>query len=385
MTAAETISSKTGISVKQVTAVLSLLEEGATVPFIARYRKERTGSLDEIAITRILEESEKLAEINKRKETVVKTIEEQGKMTAELRRQIDECNDSTTLEDIYLPYKPHKKTRADIARERGLEGLAKQLMSQSPSFYPEQAAKRYISKDVPDEQAALQGARDIIAEWISEAPVARNAVRREFDFTAILTCKVVRSKADEEEAQQYRDYFDVRERLTRVRSHRLLAMRRGEHEGWLKVDISPDRDKALEKLERRYIHGNSPSSQEIDAAIEDSYKRLLKPSIETEYAAASKEKADDEAIHIFADNAMQLLMAAPLGQKRVIAIDPGFRTGCKLVCLSAQGDLLYHSVIFPVPPRNDIEGATRTLTQLIDRYHTEAIAIGNGTDRKSVV
>lgn len=379
MKASEIIAKKLGLTVKHVAAVLSLYEEGATVPFIARYRKEQTGSMDEVQISSILAESDRLNELLKRKETVLHTIEELGKMTDELRRMIDECTDATTLEDIYLPYKPHRKTRADIAKEHGLEKLAKQLMAQSPAMRPKEIARSFLNKDVTDVDAALQGARDIIAEWVSESANSRNAVRREFDYSAMLTCKVTRGKADEEEAQQYRDYFDVHERLSRIRSHRLLAMRRGETEGWLKVDISPDYDKAIEKLTRKYVHGSGASSKEVETALEDSYKRLLKPSIETEYAASSKEKADEEAIKIFADNARQLLMAAPLGQKRVLALDPGYRTGCKLVCLSPQGDLLYHTVIFPAPPRSDVAGATQTLTSLIDKYNIEAIAIGNGT------
>ena len=379
MSAADIISGKTGIAAKQVAAVLALFEEGATVPFIARYRKEQTGSLDEMQITAILNESSKLAELLKRKETVISTIEEQGKMTEELRRKIDECTDGNTLEDLYLPYKPHRKTRADIAREKGLEPLAKQIMKQSPTLNPKICAEHYINENVADCDDALQGARDIIAEWVSESPHSRNAVRREFDYTAMLTCKVIKDKANEEGAQQYKDYFDVKERLSRVRSHRLLAMRRGENEGWLRIDISPDKEKVQDKLYRMFVKANNPSSKEVETAVDDSYKRLLKPSIETEYASSSKSKADDEAIKIFADNARQLLMAAPLGGKRVLAIDPGFRTGCKVVCLSAQGDLLYNTVIFPVPPRNDISGATRTLSQLIDKYKIEAISIGNGT------
>ena len=379
MNIAEVISRRTGIKSAYVSAVLSLLEDGATVPFIARYRKEQTGSLDEVGITQIMEENDRLNELLKRKETVIKTIEEQGKLTTELRQEIDNCEDSNRLEDLYLPYKPPRKTRADIAREHGLESLAKQLMSQSPTLNPKRCAERYTGKDVPDEEAALQGARDIIAEWVNESQTARNAVRREFDYTGTLTCKVIPVKADEDGAQQYRDYFDVHERLSHIQSHRLLAMRRGESEGWLRIDISPDKDKALQKLEHIFIKGNSAASSEVNAAVADSYKRLLKPAIETEQAAASKENADDTAIRIFADNARQLLMSAPLGQKRVLAIDPGFRTGCKVVCLSAQGDLLTHTVIFPVPPRNDIAGATRIVKQLLDKYQTEAIAIGNGT------
>ncbi|MBQ0034575.1 MAG: RNA-binding transcriptional accessory protein [Bacteroidales bacterium] len=369
------IAQRTGIAAKQVAAVLALMEEGATVPFIARYRKERTGSLDEVQIAAILQEQEKLEEILSRKETILHTIEEQGKLTEELRKRIEETWETAALEDLYLPYKPHRKTRADMAREKGLEPLAKQLMSQSPTLNPEQAAGRFGM--ATDE--ALQGARDIIAEWVNESQNARNAIRREFDYSAVISSKVVKTKLADEDAQQYKDYFDAKDRLSRIQSHRLLAMRRGEAEGFLRVDISPDQQKAMEKLERIFIKGQCKSSLQVEMAVEDAYKRLLKPSIETEYAAKAKEKADEEAIRVFADNAKQLLLAAPLGQKRVLALDPGFKTGCKLVCLSAQGDLLHHSVIYPVPPKSDIAGATRELNMLINRYKVEAIAIGNGT------
>lgn len=376
------IAQRTGIAVKQVAAVLALLEEGATIPFIARYRKERTGSLDEVQIAAILQEQEKLEEICDRKETILRTIEEQGKLTDELKKKIEETWESAALEDLYLPYKPHRKTRADMAREKGLEPLAKQLMAQSPTLNPEQAAERFCNAKggapVTAEEA-LQGARDIIAEWVNESTNARNAIRREFDYSAMISSKVVKTKQEDEGAQQYKDYFEAKDRLSRIQSHRLLAMRRGEAEGYLRVDISPDQQKAMEKLARIFVKGRSKSSEQVEMAIEDAYKRLLKPSIETEYAAKSKEKADEEAIRVFAENAKQLLLAAPLGQKRVMALDPGFRTGCKLVCLSAQGDLLHHSVIYPVPPKSDIAGATRELNSLINRYKTEAIAIGNGT------
>lgn len=373
------IASRLNVAAKQVSAVLELLEEGATVPFIARYRKERTGNLDEVLIASIMEEESRLSELVQRKTTILNTIEEQGKLTPELKQKIEDCWEANALEDLYLPYKPHRKTRADIARENGLEPLAKQLMAQSPTLDPSTCAKHYLNKDVPSADEALQGARDIIAEWVNESSSARNAMRREFDYSAVISSKVIKTKAASEEAQQYRDYFDAHDRLTRVQSHRLLAMRRGEDEGYLRVDISPDEQKAKEKLYRLFIKGQSKASKEVEKAVEDAYKRLLKPSIETEYAAASKQKADEEAIRVFADNVRQLLLAAPLGNKRIIALDPGFRTGCKLVCLSAQGDLLHHSVIYPVPPKNDIAGATRELNSLIARYHTEAIAIGNGT------
>ena len=361
------IAANCGLAEQQVTAVLSLLDEGATIPFIARYRKERTGSLDEVQLAAIETEYTRLCELEDRKQTVLKTIDEQGALTEELRRRIEDCWDSTTLEDIYLPYKPHRKTRADLAREAGYEPLAKQLMSQSPSWRP------------PKDEAALQGARDIIAEWVNQSEKARGAVRREFDYSAVITSKVVAKKMAEPDAQTYFDYFDCRERLNRIASHRLLAMRRGENEGFLRVDISPDQEKALDKLYRLFVRGNGAASEQVALAVEDSYKRLLKPAIETEYAASSKLKADTEAIQVFADNARQLLLAAPLGQKRILAIDPGYRTGCKVVVLSAQGDLLTHDVIYPTAPRSDRAGATRTLLPLLKRYSIEAIAIGNGT------
>lgn len=382
MTISEIISQRSGIALKQVMAVLTLLDEGATVPFIARYRKERTGSLDELQISAIMAEQERLEELQDRKQTILHTIEEQGKLTDALRSQIEDCWDSATLEDLYLPYKPHRKTRADVAREKGLEPLAKQLMAQSPTLHPHQTAAHYLL--TPDgqtltEDEALQGARDIISEWVNESQNARNAIRREFDYSAVISSKVVKTKQTDDEAQQYKDYFDAKERLTRIQSHRYLAMRRGEAEGYLRVDISPDAQKALEKLYRIFLKGNSESTEQVEMAIDDAYKRLLKPAIETEYAATTKQKADEEAIRVFSDNARQLLLAAPLGQKRVLAIDPGFRTGCKVVCLNAQGDLLHHSVIYPVPPKNDIAGATRELNKLLTTYCIEAIAIGNGT------
>lgn len=348
---------------KQVAAVIALLGEGCTVPFIARYRKEATGALDEVQIAAIAAEHVRLQQLEDRKATILQTIQDQGKLTPELEARIRSCYDAHLLEDIYLPYKPHRKTRADMAREKGLEPLAKQMMAQ----------RGPLPKASEEE---LQGARDIVAEWINEDERARAAIRREFSYSAVITSKLVKAKADEEEAQTYRDYFDCSERLSRIQSHRLLAMRRGEREGYLRVDISPDRDKAIEKLERIFLRG---SSEQVRIAIEDSYKRLLKPSIETEFAQASKQKADEEAIRVFADNARQLLLAAPLGQKRILALDPGFRTGCKLVVLSAQGDLLAHDVIYPTPPRNDHAGATRATLAYIKKYQTEAIAIGNGT------
>ena len=365
------ISSKIRVATKQVAATVALLNENATIPFIARYRKEKTGSLDEVQIAAIADEYHRFLEIEDRKATILKTITEQGKLTDELRARIEKSWDITELEDIYLPYKPHRKTRADVAREQGYEPLAQAIFSQKlPIAQIIQNSKFKIQNS--DE--ALQGARDIIAEWISQDEQARNSIRREFTYTAMLTTKVVKGKDKDEEAQKYRDYFAVNEPLKRISSHRLLAIRRAEAEGYIRVDISPDSEKALDKLARLFLKTNSNTSYQVELAMEDSYKRLLKPSIETEFAALSKERADEEAIRVFAQNLRQLLLESPLGQKRVLALDPGFRTGCKTVVLSAQGDLLYHTVVFV----NNV-ASTKTLQQLIAQYQIEAIAIGNGT------
>lgn len=373
MNFAHLISPAVGISEKQVAATIALLDEKATIPFIARYRKEKTGSLDEVQIGAIQSEYSRLQDLAERKKTILTTIEEQGKLTDELRKRIDNCWNSNELEDIYLPYKPHRKTRADIAIERGLEPLAKQLMSQKNGDI-QRLATHYINKEVPTTEEALQGAQDIIAQWISEDERARNTIRREFGYSAVLTTKVVKAKQDSPEAQNYKDYFAVKEPLRRISSHRLLAIRRAEKEGFIRVDISPDQEKCLDKLARLFLFSHNDASYQVELAMEDSYKRLLKPSIETEYAALSKEKADTEAIRVFADNLRQLLLDSPLGQKRVLALDPGFRTGCKLVILSAQGDLVMHTVVYV----HNIE-STKTLVALIRQYHIEAIAIGNGT------
>lgn len=373
MNFAQLISPVLSISEKQVAATIALLDEKATIPFIARYRKEKTGSLDEVQIGAIQTEYTRLQDLADRKQTILSTIEEQGKLTPELRQRIDTCWNATELEDIYLPYKPHRKTRADIAIERGLEPLAKQLMAQKNGNV-QSLAQPYINKEVPSADDALQGARDIIAQWISEDERARNAVRREFDYTAMLTTKVVKTKTDEPEAQNYKDYFAVSEPLKRISSHRLLAIRRAEKEGFIRVDISPDQEKCLDKLANLYLRSRNDAAYQVELAMEDSYKRLLKPSIETEYAALSKEKADTEAIRVFADNLRQLLLDSPLGQKRVLALDPGFRTGCKLVVLTPQGDLVMHSVVYV----HKVESPS-ILAQLIQKHHIEAIAIGNGT------
>ena len=362
------ISNKVGVGAKQVAATIALLNENATIPFIARYRKEKTGSLDEVQIAAIADEYHRYLEIEDRKATILKTIDEQGKLTDELRNRIDACWDATILEDIYLPYKPHRKTRADVAREQGYEPLAKAIFEQRAAG--DEAIRRLGDK----REETLQGARDIIAEWISQDEQARNAIRREFTYSALLTTKVVKGKESDEEAQKYRDYFAVREPLRRITSHRLLAIRRAETEGFIRVDISPDSEKALDKLARLFLRTNSDTTYQVELAMEDSYKRLLKPAIETEFAALSKEKADEEAIRVFAQNLRQLLMESPLGQKRVLALDPGFRTGCKTVVLSAQGDLLHHTVVFV----NNV-ASSKNLQELITRYQIEAIAIGNGT------
>ena len=362
------ISSQIGVAATQVAATIALLNENATIPFIARYRKERTGSLDEVQISSIADEYHRYLELDDRKATILKTIEEQGKLTDDLRLRIEQCWDSTELEDIYLPYKPHRKTRADVAREQGWEPLAITLFAQKREG--EEAIKRLGEK----REEALQGARDIIAEWISQDERARNNIRREFSYSAIISTKVVKGKESDVEAQKYKDYFAVSEPLRRISSHRLLAIRRAENEGIIRVDISPDREKALDKLAHLFLHSQSEASYQVELAMEDSYKRLLKPAIETEFAASSKEKADAEAIRVFADNLRQLLLESPLGQKRVLAIDPGFRTGCKVVVLSAQGDLLHHTVVFL-----NTKQATETLQLLIQKYQIEAIAIGNGT------
>ena len=367
------ISPIVGISAKQVAATIALLDEKATIPFIARYRKEKTGSLDEVQIAGIQQEYTRLQDLADRKQTVLSTIESQGKLTDDLRRRIEDCWNSTELEDIYLPYKPRRKTRADIAAEKGLTPLAEDLLKQLAGN-PEQMAKRYINENVKDTVEALQGARDIIAQRIAEDERSRNAIRREFSYTAILTTKVVKGKENEPEAQNYKDYFAVTEPLKRISSHRLLAIRRAEKEGFIRVDISPDTEKSLDKLAHLYLRASNDAAYQVELAMEDGYKRLLKPAIETEFAAQSKEKADTEAIRVFATNLRQLLLDAPLGQKRVLALDPGFRTGCKVVVLSAQGDLLMHTVVYLHQP-----DATKTIATLTQQYAIQAIAIGNGT------
>ena len=363
-----------------VANTLKLLEEGCTIPFISRYRKERTGGLDEVQITSISDRNERLKDIQKRKETILKTINEQGKMTTELQQRIDECWELTTLEDIYLPYKPKRRTRAQIAREQGLEPLATLLLMQREPN-PERAAQRFVHAggSPADASAALAGAQDIIAEQVSEDERCRNQVRSAYRREAFIVSKAVKGKKDTDEAQKYSDYFDWEEPLKRCSSHRLLAMRRGESEGFLRLQLTIDDDEAISRLQRLYVRGNGRCQHLVAEAVEDGYKRLLQPSIETEFMNLGKERADEEAIKVFAENLRQLLLSAPLGQKRVMGVDPGFRTGCKVVCLDAQGNLLHHEAVFPHPPVNHRMQATIHIQQMIRDYHIEAIAIGNGT------
>ena len=369
-----------GIRVQQVENVIKLLNDGCTIPFISRYRKEVTGNLDEVQVAEISNGLDRLREMDKRKQTILTSIEEQGKLTGELRQRIEGCWDSTELEDIYLPYKPKRKTRAAMARERGLEPLADMLLQQQEQMNIELLARKFVDggKGVSTVDDALQGARDIVAERVSEDEHSRLVVRANFRRNAVITSKVVKGK--EEEGQKYLDYFDFSERLDRCPSHRLLAMRRGESEGILRISIDGEQDYCIDKLCRHVLkHRPSPAASHLRQAVEDGFKRLLRPSIETEFAAMSKQNADEEAIRIFARNLEQLLLAAPLGQKRVMGIDPGFRTGCKVVCLDAEGNLLHHEAIFPHPPKGDVTGAAQRVRHLARSYAVEAISIGNGT------
>jgi uncharacterized protein len=367
-----------GLPEKGVDNTLTLLEDGCTIPFISRYRKERTGGLNEVQIAQIAEMNDKLKELAKRKDTIIKTITEQGKMTDELQNRINNCWESTELEDIYLPYRPKRRTRASVAKEQGLEPLATLLLLQRDP-HPQQAAQRFVRGEVTDVAAALKGAQDIIAEMVSEDERSRNQVRQSFRRDARICSKVVKAKKDTDEAAKYADYFDWQEPLKRCSSHRLLAMRRGESEGILRVNITTDDESCVERLQRHYVHGYGKCQSLVAEAVEDGYKRLLEPSIETEFAALSKEQADEEAIKVFTANLRQLLMDAPLGQKRVMGVDPGFRTGCKVVCLDAQGNLLHHEAIFPHPPINRRMQATMHVLQMLNDYQIEAVAIGNGT------
>lgn len=361
---------------QQVGNTLRLLSDGATIPFISRYRKEMTGELNEVVIQEIQLQYEKLTELEKRKEFILKSIDEQGSLTPDLKKRIQECQTPTELEDLYLPYKPKRKTRAEIAKSRGLEPLAKIIMKQIEQD-PETKAIAFVKGDVGSVDEALQGAKDIIAEWINENEQTRERVRKCFQHEAMISSKLIKSK--EKEAEKYQNYFDLTEPLRRCSSHRLLAMRRGEKEGFLRINIAPDEENVLDRIKPYYVKGQTLSSRLVEEAVEDAYKRLLKPSIETEFANSSKEKADDEAIKVFSENLRQLLLSAPLGEKRVLAIDPGFRTGCKVVCLDDQGNLLHNETIYPHPPQNEWSKAQSKIAKLVEAYKIEAIAIGNGT------
>jgi uncharacterized protein len=370
------ISKSLNLSAKNVESTVKLIDEGATIPFISRYRKEATGGLDEVQISKIKDLSEKFLELEKRKEFILKSISEQEKLTPDLEKQISESWDSTELEDIYLPFKSKRQTRAEKARKKGLEGLAKWLMSQQSGSVSSKASE-FINEEVKDEEDALQGARDIIAEWVNEDANTRQIVRNIFSREAVITSKVISGK--EEEGEKYADYFDFSAPLARCPSHRILAIRRGESEGFLRVSISVDEDKCLERLVPCYAKNNTEAADHVEDAVVDAYKRLLKPSIETEFAALSKEKADESAISVFADNLRQLLLAPPLGQQRILGIDPGYRTGCKLVCLDQQGNLLHNETIYPHPPQNEYSKASNKVVKLVSTYKIDAIAIGNGT------
>ena len=375
---ANIIATSLELNLTKVTNTLALLDEGCTIPFISRYRKEKTGGLDEVQIANICQWKDKLTELAKRKETICKTIDELGKLTPELKSRIDNTWDSTTLEDIYLPYKPKRRTRAQVARQQGLEPLAQTILLQREPN-PQNVARAYVKGDVKDVEAAIKGAQDIIAETISENEQTRQQVRNAFKREAIISSKVIATKKDEEGAQKYTDYFDFSEPLRRCNGNRLLAMRRGESEGFLRVSISIDDEEITERLQRHYVRGRGACAQLVEEAVADAYKRLIEPSVENEFAAASKEKADEEAIGVFSLNLRQLLLAAPLGQKRVMGVDPGIRTGCKVVCLDAQGNLLYHDVVYPFTPRGNEQAAKTQFQNIADRFKVDAIAVGNGT------
>jgi uncharacterized protein len=370
------IAQRVNIPLRQVKNTVELLEEGATIPFISRYRKEHTGSLDEVQITAIRDELHKLKELQKRQEYILKTIEEQGKLSPELKSSIEECLDPIQLEDIYLPYKVKRKTRATMARDKGLEPLAKILMKQK-EMQVEKAASAFLNEEVESVEDALQGARDIIAEWVNENQRARKTVRLHFDRSAVISSKLVKGK--EEEGEKFKDYFDFSEPLKKCPGHRILAMRRGEQEGFLNISVEPEAGRVKDALLELFVTSPYDVGQEVAEAVKDSYKRLMQPSIENEYKALYKEKADQEAIKVFAENLRQLLLSSPLGQKRVLALDPGFRSGCKLVCLDEQGNLVHNATIYPHPPQQDRAGSTRKVSSLVEQYKIEAIAIGNGT------
>lgn len=370
------IAKETGLAADKVRNTVELLEGGATVPFIARYRKEATGSMDEVAIGNIKDMHERLKAIVQRKDTVIATIEEQGKLTPELKKRIENCFDAVELEDIYLPYKPKRRTRATMAKERGLEPLADLILLQQ-NVDLKGRARGFVCADVPTADDAIAGACDIIAERVSEDEGARNAMRRLFARRGVLVSKVVKGK--EADGIKYADYYEWEENISRISSHRLLAIMRGEDEGFLRMSIGVDADEAVEMLNRRFVKRPSSSRAFIEAAVADGFKRLLAPSMENETRGNAKQRADDEAIAVFAENLRQLLMSSPLGQKRVLAIDPGFRTGCKVVVLDSQGNLVHHTVIYPHPPQNDKDSAARIITSLVNDYAIEAFAIGNGT------
>lgn len=379
MTPIQLIAQRLNLREKQVEQTIALLDEGATIPFISRYRKEATGGLDEVAVAAVAEQHRQLDELEHRKAFVLETIEAQGALTDELRARITACWDATEIEDIYLPFKPKRRTRAQMAREKGLEPLAQRLLLR-PNSDPEQEAEGFLTDEVGTVDEALQGARDIIAEQISEDEHSRQTLRRIYSREAVITSKAVKGKSETPEAAKYRDYFEWSEPLKRCTSHRLLAMRRGESEGVLRVTITPANDeRATEQVARRYVKSGTRAAEQVEMAAGDAYKRLLRPSIETEFAASSKEQADEEAIRVFATNLKQLLLAAPLGQRRIMGIDPGFRTGCKVVCLDAQGALLHNETIYPHPPKNETVRSEQTLRRLLKDYAVEAVAIGNGT------
>ena len=379
MTPIQLIAQRLNLREKQVEQTIALLDEGATIPFISRYRKEATGGLDEVAVAAVAEQHRQLDELEHRKAFVLETIEAQGALTDELRARITACWDATEIEDIYLPFKPKRRTRAQMAREKGLEPLAQRLLL-LPNSDPEQEAEGFLTDEVGTVDEALQGARDIIAEQISEDEHSRQTLRRIYSREAVITSKAVKGKSETPEAAKYRDYFEWSEPLKRCTSHRLLAMRRGESEGVLRVTITPaDDERATEQVARRYVKSGTRAAEQVEMAACDAYKRLLRPSIETEFAASSKEQADEEAIRVFATNLKQLLLAAPLGQRHIMGIDPGFRTGCKVVCLDAQGALLHNETIYPHPPKNETVRSEQTLRRLLKDYAVEAVAIGNGT------
>ncbi|MFT5168735.1 MAG: hypothetical protein ACI8P3_003980 [Saprospiraceae bacterium] len=370
------ISQKLSLPERKVQSTIALLLEGATIPFISRYRKEVTGSLDEVQIGAIKTEQKKLEELEKRRETVLASIEEQGKLTPDLKARIEATYDPVELEDIYLPYKKKRKTKATVAKEKGLEPLANVIFQQNDQDI-ETMALKFITDEVPDIEEALQGARDIIAEWINEDENARNKIRAAFKKGATIRSKIARGK--EEEAAKYRDYFDFEEKLQKCPSHRLLAIRRGEEEGLLRVQIGPDEEEAIYQLERIFVQSNGAAAQQIKETIKDAYKRLLSPAIETEFRNMAKDIADEEAINVFTENLRQLLLAPPLGQKSILALDPGFRSGCKLVCIDQNGDLVYNTTIYPHPPQNQSFEAMDTVKSLVDKYKVSTIAVGNGT------